>query len=69
MKQTELIGLRGGDNSSLLHYAVIYDRPTMVSVLLNTGIYVQEKDNGGLTGLDKAKRWKNTECVRLIEEQ
>ena len=69
MKQSELIEVRSSGNTSLLQYAAGYNVPNIVSMLLNAGIDVLNKDGSDVTALDYAKINNSTECAHLIEEQ
>jgi ankyrin repeat protein len=49
-----------------LMYAAIFERPTVVNLLLKRGADFNAKDHDGLNALDWAKKSGNDDIVRLI---
>jgi len=49
-----------------LIYAVIYQRPAAVKMLLKRGANINAKDHDGLSALDWAKKSGNEEIIRLL---
>jgi serine/threonine protein kinase/ankyrin repeat protein len=49
-----------------LMYAVIFERPTIVNLLLKRGANINAKDHNGERALDRAKKSGNEEIIRLL---
>ncbi len=47
-------------------YAVIFERPAVVNLLLKRGANIYAKNHDGLSSFDWAKRSGNDEIVRLL---
>ena len=62
------VNYEGSMGQTALHYAAMTGRSDCVKLLIENGANILAKDCKGETAEKKAKKWKNQECLKLLQK-